>query len=230
MRACVFSDIHGNGPAFRAASGAIRRQAADLNIFLGDLCGYYFDQLEVFALLRELPGLVALRGNHDQIFLDILAGDEALRHQYAERYGSSMENLLASDHIELAEWLASLPLSRREADGRFLCCHGSPAENLEGYVYPDTPLALPAEAGEYLLLGHTHYRMARDVEGTAVINPGSLGQPRDGLAPSFVVVDLAVRQFQYHEVRYDRESVKRQLAERGETNGYLLAVLDRVAV
>ena len=47
MKICLFSDIHGNGPAFEAAYTKLMGEQADLNIFLGDLCGYYFDELEI---------------------------------------------------------------------------------------------------------------------------------------------------------------------------------------
>lgn len=54
MKICVFSDIHGNGPAFRVAYEMIMSEKADINIFLGDLCGYYFDQKEIFFLCFRL--------------------------------------------------------------------------------------------------------------------------------------------------------------------------------
>ena len=60
MRICLFGDIHGNGPAFRIACKAIVAESADLNIFLGDLCGYYYDQLDIFDMLREIPNLGAI--------------------------------------------------------------------------------------------------------------------------------------------------------------------------
>jgi predicted phosphodiesterase len=68
MRICLFSDIHGNGPAVRAAHPMIMSEKADVHVFLGDLCGYYFDQNEIFILLQSIPNLVALKGNHDQFF------------------------------------------------------------------------------------------------------------------------------------------------------------------
>ncbi|MFA5093278.1 MAG: metallophosphoesterase, partial [Candidatus Omnitrophota bacterium] len=69
MKLCVFSDIHGNLPAFEAAYPLIINESADVNLFLGDLCGYYFDEVSVWQRLRDVPRLVALRGNHDEMFL-----------------------------------------------------------------------------------------------------------------------------------------------------------------
>lgn len=228
MRVCVFSDIHGNGPAFRAAYPVICEVGADRNIFLGDLCGYYFDQLEIFRTLKKTPNLVAIRGNHDQMFLDMLDGNEYLRRDYLKRYGSSMENLLASDYGELAEWLSVLPLAVENLDEEMTCVHGSPENNLEGYVYPDTAIDSLAIAGKYLLAGHTHYKMHRSLKNAHIINPGSLGQPRDGSWPSFAVIETSLSTVHFAQVQYDKGEVKKQLTSRNEKNRYLGEILHRI--
>ncbi len=109
MRICAFSDIHGNIHAFRVAYNMIINECADLNIFLGDLCGYYFDQHDILDMLQTIPNLIAIKGNHDSIFLKIIEGDEGLRKDYLIKYGSSMENLLKGNNCDLIQWLYSLP-------------------------------------------------------------------------------------------------------------------------
>ena len=112
MKICVFADIHGNGPAFRVAYDMIISEKADLNVFLGDLCGYYFDQKEIFLVLKTVPNLIAIKGNHDLIFLRIIINkDEELRQTYLKKYGNSMENLLGGDAEQLNQWLSGLPES-----------------------------------------------------------------------------------------------------------------------
>ena len=140
MRACIFSDLHGNGPAFRAAYPLILAEEADAHVFLGDLCGYYFDQLEILEQLLSLPNLLVLRGNHDQIFLDITKGDEGLRKSYLEKYGPSMDALMETDTGEFPRWLAGLPVCGAvpEVDG--MASHANPWAPLEGYIYPDADL------------------------------------------------------------------------------------------
>ena len=108
MKICVFSDIHGNGPAFHAAVRGIISEKADINVFLGDLCGYYYDQMEILPRLRLIPNLIALKGNHDSLFLDIYHGDNNARRNYQRQYGKSMEQLLQSECHELAAWLSNL--------------------------------------------------------------------------------------------------------------------------
>ena len=141
MRICVFSDIHGNGPAFRVAYDMILSEKADINIFLGDLCGYYFDQKEIFLMLQTIPNLIALKGNHDDFFLCIVINkDKELRQTYLKKYGISMENLLGQDVSELSQWLSNLPELYIHTDLGLAFYHGSPWDYLDGYVYPDSPL------------------------------------------------------------------------------------------
>jgi len=154
MKICIFSDIHGNGPAFRAAFSRIISESADINIYLGDLCGYYFDQLEIYPLLRKIPNLVALRGNHDQIFLDIVRGNLDLLEEYRIKYGKSMNHLLSGDYGEFIEWLPHLSASYCDASNGFSCYHGCPSNALEGYVYPDSSLESIGEfPGLFCLFG-----------------------------------------------------------------------------
>ena len=61
MKVCVLYEIHGNGPAYRVAYEMIMSEKADINLFLGDLCGYYFDQRENFLMLQTIPNLISLK-------------------------------------------------------------------------------------------------------------------------------------------------------------------------
>ncbi len=227
MKICVFSDIHGNGPAFRVAYDMIISEKADLNIFLGDLCGYYYDQLEIFSMLSKMPNLIAIMGNHDRMFIDILKGEADLLDMYRQKYGRSMDNLLEQEHDKLSEWLLSLPISYVFPDNVFRCFHGSPENPLDGYVYPDSLLDSSWNVGHALLLGHTHYRMHRSVANTLVVNPGSLGQPRDGRLPCYVVMEPYSRNVIFREVSYDKGLLKKKIDQLGDENVYLREILKR---
>ncbi len=171
MKLCVFGDIHGNGPAFRAAYRKILAEQAEFNIFLGDLCGYYYDQLDILNMLLEIPSLIAVLGNHDRIFLDITKGNRKLLECYHQEYGLSMDNLLKMECSDLTAWMAFLPNYYQDPEKRFSCFHGSPQNPLEGYVYPDSEIQFYPEPPETLLfLGHTHYKMYKSINGIAVIN------------------------------------------------------------
>ena len=229
MKICFFSDVHGNEHAFNAALGGILSENADINVFLGDLCGYYYGQMEIIPRLLEIPNLVSLRGNHDSLFIDIYNGDENVRKNYLRRYGKSMEKLLQSDCHELAAWLSTLPDSITWQETGVYCCHGSPWAPTDGYVYPDTPLdQFETFASSAFVLGNTHYPMHRMVGEKIIINPGSLGQPRHGGLPSYAVLDLPSGNVIFREVRYDMAPLYCQIEEAMETNLYLREVLFRI--
>ena len=228
MKICVFSDIHGNGPAFSVAYDMILSENADLNVFLGDLCGYYYDQLDILSLLLAIPNLISVLGNHDRIFLDIAAGNCRLRKRYQQKFGMSMDNLVKQTSGDLVAWLASLPEQHQDTERRFSCFHGSPQNPLEGYVYPDSKIKVyPESFGNCIFLGHTHYKMHRWINGTSIINPGSLGQPRDGKWPSYVLVNLCSGKVLFKEVSYNKDELKTKIRKAGEENKYLFHILDR---
>jgi predicted phosphodiesterase len=215
MKICVFSDIHGNGPAFRVAHEMIISETADINLFLGDLCGYYFDQIEIFLMLQMIPNLISLKGNHDSIFLRIIDKDEKLRQDYAKKYGNSMESLLHEDVQGLIQWLSDLPESYSCNSLALTAYHGSPWSNLEGYVYPDSSLDKFCDypAFNLFLLGHTHYPMLRKINDKLIVNPGSLGQPRNGGWPTYAIIDLPSKQVVFKEVPYNKAELLRRIDE-----------------
>ncbi|MEN6374680.1 MAG: metallophosphoesterase family protein [Smithella sp.] len=229
MKICAFADIHGNGSAFDAALGGILSEQADINVFLGDLCGYYYDQLEIYYRLLAIPNLIAIRGNHDSLFIDIYNGNEGTRQNYLSRYGKSMEKLLQSDCHELVSWLSTLPDSITWQSSGVCCCHGSPWAPMDGYVYPDTPMEPFATLNSSVfILGNTHYPMSRRIGEKMIINPGSLGQPRHGGWPSYAVIDLPSGKVVFREVRYDMARLHCQIEEAKETKLYLKEVLCRI--
>ena len=228
MKICVFSDIHGNGPAFRVAYDMIISEKADINIFLGDLCGYYFDQKEIFLMLQTIPNLIALKGNHDEFFLRIINKDEELRQAYIKRYGNSMEKLLGEDVEELNQWLSGLPESYIDTDSGFAFYHGSPWDYLDGYVYPDSPLDKFLDYRSSLfVLGHTHYPMVRTIDDKLIVNPGSLGQPRNGGWPTYAIIDYPSKKVIFREISYDKTDLIRQIDKLDGNNKYLQRILYR---
>ena len=228
MRICLFADIHGNGAAFKAAYGMIVSEKADINIFLGDLCGYYYDQLDIFDMLKTIPNLRAIRGNHDVIFLNILEGNEGLRKTYLEKYGHSMEILLEKDVTELKAWLIKVPETYSPQDLNVICCHGSPWDVIDGYVYPDSPIEeFLKYSPDFFFLGHTHYPMKRSIQEKLIVNPGSLGQARNGGWPTYAVVDYYSQEISIKEVVYDKSDLIKQIDEAGDSKRYLRKILER---
>jgi len=228
MKICIFSDIHGNGPAFNAAYGMITSEKADINIFLGDLCGYYYDQMEILDRLTAIPKLSAVKGNHDHIFLGIISGDSELGVTYMKKYGCSMENLLNND-TTVVRWLSGLPESCAVADTAMSCYHGSPWDLMEGYVYPDSRLDRFLDYPElYFLLGHTHYPMVRRIGDKFIINPGSVGQPRNRQSGAhWVLFNTVSRSVEFRQEQYDSSELVRECQQRHPELPYLAEVLTR---
>ncbi len=229
MKICVFADIHGNGPAFQKAYPQIMAEEADANIFLGDLCGYYFDQKEIFFMLKAVPNLIAIKGNHDLIFLQIIINkDEELRQTYLKKYGNSMENLLSQETGELEKWLTGLQGSYIHSNSNFAFYHGSPWDHLGGYIYPDSSLEKFLDYPSSLfVLGHTHYPMTRKIENKLIVNPGSLGQPRNGGLPTYAVIDCPSKKVTFREISYDKTDLIRQIDKLDGNNDYLKKILYR---
>jgi predicted phosphodiesterase len=211
MKACVFSDIHGNGPAFEEALKLINSEAADLNIFLGDLCGYYFDEIEIFEQLVKIPNLIALRGNHDQMFIDALSGNQIIRKSYKTEYSLALEEFFKKDSKEIISWLKSLETQFVHPDKLFQCFHGSPRDPLWEYVYPYSDFEQFQRQEGLIFLGHTHESFVKQVDECWVMNPGSIGQPRDWKLPSLMVVNLKTKKVQYKHFRYDYQALLQKI-------------------
>jgi predicted phosphodiesterase len=179
-------------------------------------------------MLQTIPSLIALKGNHDSIFLKIIEGDKDLRKNYLKKYGRSMENLLRENNNDIIQWLYSLPESYISSELDLSCYHGSPWDAMECYVYPDSSLDkfLDYHFSSFVL-GHTHYRMYRKIGQKIIINPGSLGQPRDGGWPTYTVMDCTLKKNIIREVPYDKSGLLKKIDAIGDDNPYLKRFLGK---
>lgn len=231
MKICFFSDIHGNLAAFKVAQKAIIAEDCHFNIFLGDICGYYFEPVECWKLLLDIPNLQCVLGNHDQLFLNFLK-QESVSEIYSQKYGQSLHLLFQQrknqEVIAFIEWLELLPNHFFLMDEKILCCHASPNDYLNGYLYPDsnlTEINLPASV-QACFMGHTHYTMLRFCNGIVFANPGSIGQPRNGQNSSYGIYDTDTQEFELKYVQYDIKAFIDLLKERN-TIPCLYTILER---
>lgn len=188
MKLCIFSDVHGNFRSYEKMMESERN--VDCFIFAGDIFGYFYDQAEIIDSMMNLKNLYAVKGNHDLSYLH--SGGE--NPELTDRYGSSCRTVLPERQ---RSYLESLPeFLETEISGKRLgIFHGGPGDYLNQRIYPDSDMetcinaeAL-AEKYDYLILGHTHYGFLRREKDLTVINPGSLGQPRDGKGFRYCVLD-----------------------------------------
>lgn len=185
----VVSDVHGNVPALQAALGVLAGQVDELWC-AGDIVHEYRFSTEAVALLRD-AGTVAIQGNHDMVLLSP-AGSGARR-----RPGVGTAEV---------EWLASLPYEHDVVvDGvRVRMVHGSPWEPYGDYLRAHNPQWHRAdELGvDVLVAGHTHEPMVERFGRTLVVNPGSLGEPRQhhDRRSTYAVIDTATVTAEVHRL------------------------------
>lgn len=217
MRVAVISDIHSNLPALEAALRALG--SYDALWAIGDIVGYGPHPDAVVERLRA-EDAVAVQGNHDAATLGRIptgAFNDLARAAIAwTRQTMRPANL---------EWLAGLPETRTEGD--FTLAHGSPRDPLWEYLFsiPAARSNLGAFETPYCIVGHTHHPLVfRDDEGRVeallasdggqlsldarrcILNPGSVGQPRDGDPRACVMtVDTESAEVEWLRIDYDIE-------------------------
>jgi putative phosphoesterase len=234
MRVAVLGDIHGNALALEAVLAAIKRERVHTLLVTGDYVGYYRHAVEVLDLLGQWPydRIFRVRGNHEDLLLKA-AQDANFLAECNRRYGGALEAALAGLSDEGLQHLAELParLDLQFADKRVILSHGSPWDT-DQYIYPDAPAAvwqrLSDEGADFVFLGHTHYKMEMRLGRTVVVNPGSVGQPRDGHAgAAWALVDLNAGNVELFSEDYDWQSVGDEAARLDPHNPYLHEIFAR---
>ena len=191
MRVAVLSDIHSNAPALEAALEAVG--AHDRLWVLGDIVGYGPHPDAVVERLRDADA-VAVQGNHDAAVLGRIP--IGTFNDLARAAVKWTAGTMKPDNLD---WLAALP--ERRVEGDFTLAHGSPRDPLWEYLFsiPAARINLAAFETPYCVVGHTHHQLTfRDDKGQVealladdggqltlderrcILNPGSVGQPRDG--------------------------------------------------
>ena len=182
MRLGLIGDIHANGDALASVLQAARAEGVEALCVTGDLVGYYHEPRRVLELLANWTHWV-VRGNHEDLLLKA-ASDAISRAQYRHKYGSGLEHALTQLSTNDFAAIEAMPRTQwLEFSGhKLLLAHGAPWDTDE-YLYPDTPLAtlerVAACGADTVVLGHTHYQFDWQLDGCRIINPGSVGQPRD---------------------------------------------------
>ncbi|TML85749.1 MAG: metallophosphoesterase family protein [Actinobacteria bacterium] len=229
MRVAVISDIHANLRALEAVLAAIDAEHADTIWCLGDVVGYGPRPNECCAVVDARTTL-CLAGNHDlvvrgDIDIEDFAGDAA----EAARWTRSVLIPEASAFLARLE-----PQAQREGVELF---HGSPRDPVWDYVLSEQVawLSLRATTAPVLLVGHSHVALAlRDEDGKGIggglapagtdlelagrwlLNPGSVGQPRDGDPhAAWLLLDLTGRHASFRRVEYDVAGTQREMKEAG---------------
>ncbi len=204
MRLGFLADAHGNPSGLSACLARLREEGSDRIYFLGDAVGYLPGEAETLEWLRSASAR-CIRGNHEAMLLGELPIPE--RSEALYRLTDVRARLKSSDRAWIASWPKEI---REEIDGQtFWFMHGSPADRLCGYVYPDGDFSsLDGLAHDLLVLANTHYPMVAKRGRTLILNPGSCGLPRDfGDRPSCAVYDTQTREARIIRLRMNPERV-----------------------
>jgi len=235
MRILVIADIHANLTALEAVlKDARKRGGFDAVWCLGDIVGYGPDPHDCIALM-QYAGAVCVPGNHDLSAIGELSVS-CFNYEAAEAVHWTNSVLVVP---EIA-FLRNLPLSRVE--NGFTLVHGSPRDPVWTYVMTVNEAIESMKYFEtaFCLVGHTHVPMyfehprceflMRPENSTKlkleknrwILNPGSVGQPRDGdPRAAYAVLEPEEKTITFLRVEYDIEAVQKRMEEAGLPEGLI---------
>jgi diadenosine tetraphosphatase ApaH/serine/threonine PP2A family protein phosphatase len=234
MRYLVISDIHANMEAFDAVLAATSSIPYERLLILGDLVGYGADPNAVVERVRRLQPYALIRGNHDKVGSGI---------ESAEGFNAVARSAIRWTYDTLTpgnrEWLAGLDQGPVIVDELIEICHGTPFDE-DAYVFDDLDAlrALHASERPLCLFGHTHVQIGYELTGDQftlttlepdrplevritngakhLLNPGSVGQPRDGdPRAGFAIVDAAARSATIYRIEYPVELAQARIVAEG---------------
>lgn len=231
MKLGLLGDIHGNNLALQAILEQASSSDVETLLITGDLVGYYYSPLEVLKLLRTWDKYI-VRGNHEDM-LNTARSDSSFLAQVDARYGSGLRIAIEQLDKEQIDELCGLPHPvELVIDGcKILLCHGAPWDN-DCYVYPDAKQELLARCAsqefDLVVLGHTHHPMQHTIGNTIVVNPGSVGQPRNRKPGAhWAVFDTTNRSLEFRQEQYDSSALLQECQQRHPELPYLADVLTR---
>jgi predicted phosphodiesterase len=235
MRYLVISDIHSNLEALEAVLRASAPQKCDGVVVLGDLVGYGADPNAVVDRIRGLNPVAVVRGNHDKVAVGIDDAED-FNPMAKAAAGWTSDALTESSR----EYLRALPAGPLLVNDQLEICHGSPLDE-DLYVVADFDAirSLAASRAQVCLFGHTHVALRAMIGaqnrleiGTPqgapeyetrlqagvkyLINPGSVGQPRDGDSrAAYAVADLDGKVVTIYRVAYPIDVAQKKILEAG---------------
>ena len=232
MKVAILSDIHANNIALERVLHDTQRFGIEHLLVLGDIIGYYYWPDKVFDLLCSFTSVDLILGNHERMLKSVIE-DQSKIHQIIAKYGSGLNKTIEKLTVDQQNFLINQPSERQlNIDGcKIFVCHGSPFNN-DQYVYPDAPHSLLKRCAlsdfNFVFMGHTHYPFCFHHNNTTVINPGSIGQPRDiGNLAAYVIIDTQNRSTIFRRVLFDIKTITKECEKHDPSLRYLKEVLMR---
>lgn len=211
MLIAFISDIHANLPALEAVLDDMRSRGVRTSYCAGDILGYYTFPDETIQLLKR-HRVTCIAGNHDRA---ALVGAKGMNSIAASAIEWTREHMSPASF----EFIKELPNSlHRPVEGVMTAVHHGSPRHMSEYIFEEhvSGELLEIAGARLLVLGHTHLPYVNTFTNGTVMNPGSVGQPRDGdPRASYAILDSVEWRFEIVRVEYDREKVMRAVIENG---------------
>lgn len=241
MRYLIISDVHSNKDALDAVLSFVRRKRWEKLVCLGDLVGYGANPNQVVDVIRRSRRMVAIRGNHDMVCSGIEDGE--LFNRIALEAAIWTRSKLTRTN---QRFLKELPQGPVEVDEQFAIAHGTPIDE-DAYIFGEIEAlnVFRQTAFPLCFFGHSHFPVVFSLSPDSIttmltrgrtvrfklrpgmrylINPGSVGQPRDGCPKAgFALFDSKAMTVTIHRIPYQvgaaqarihRAGLPRPLADR----------------
>lgn len=222
MKIALISDIHSNYFYLAKVLSLLKKHSFDAVYSLGDIIGYYNQPNECIELLIS-ENVVSIKGNHEKYLLNELD----YKHENENIYRIEYQRTIISDKNK--EYLKSLPdelILNIESNSIYIT-HSLP-KDCTSYLYKVDGLDRDFVRNyNFYCYGHTHIPIITSYFGTCVVNPGSIGQPRDySQQSSFAILDFAQKKFSIVKVKQDYQDYINSLKEKRYDDS-LIKILER---
>lgn len=233
MKYLILSDIHSNREALSAVLQFVRRKRFDKVAFLGDLVGYGANPNQAVDLVRGLRSVAAIRGSHDKVCSGIENGE--MFNRIALEAAMWTRRKLTRTNLQ---WLKALPRGPLLVDDSFGIAHGTPLDE-DAYIFGEIEALNVFRRTDFpvCFFGHSHFPVIFELSPDAIttiltvaptfryklqpgmrylINPGSIGQPRDGNPQaSFAIYDSRARSVTIQRVTYRLRQAQQRILDAG---------------
>ena len=233
MKYLIISDLHSNLEALSAVMAMVKRKRFDRVLVLGDLVGYGANPNQIIDIIRRLKQAVVIRGNHDKVASGLESGENFNR--AAMQSALWTRSKLTSDN---RAYLSRLPQGPVMVDGEIVVSHGTPLDE-DAYIFSDYDAYEVFQAFDFKIcfFGHTHLPVIYAVSNQRLytfrpngdrvrvelvqgykymINPGSVGQPRDkNPMASFAIYDSENRSITFKRVEYSIPKTQDKILKAG---------------
>ncbi|MGQ4914173.1 MAG: metallophosphoesterase family protein [Candidatus Asgardarchaeia archaeon] len=209
MKLLVLSDIHSNYVALKTI---LENERYDLIAFAGDIVDYGPNPVECIDIIREYADYKVM-GNHDAAAaygIDCYCSYKTKDLSIETRSVITTPSLNAEDK----QFLKQLPkIKQIDIDSiSFTLVHASPKDYLYDYILPDDTEKLDDAINiiktDFLIIGHSHHQFSTTRNNVIVVNPGSVGQPRDGNPKAaYAIIDTTTKRVELKRQPYDIEKV-----------------------